>query len=55
LIALAVEMPSMPVFWTLGSTGAILTHVWNAVFEARPSFLDRLGRSIGATHSVILL
>ena len=36
-------------FWTLGSTGALLTHAWNVVFEVQPSFLDRLGRSIGMT------
>ncbi len=35
--------------WTLGSTDAILTHAWNVVCEAQPSFLDRLGRSIGTT------
>jgi hypothetical protein len=37
-------------FWMLGSTGALFTHVWNAVSEAQPSSLDRLGRSIGATN-----
>src|SRR5262249_28636775 len=45
----------MPVSWTLGSNGAPLTYAWNAVSEAQPSSLDRLGRSIGAAHESLNL
>jgi hypothetical protein len=51
-IAQVAETPLMPDFWMLGSTGALLTHVLNAVSEAQPSFLARPGRSIGARMSV---
>jgi hypothetical protein len=47
--AQVAETPLMLGFWTLGSTGALLTHAWNVVFEVQPSFLDRLDRSIGTT------
>ena len=49
-IAQGVATPLMPVSWTRGSTGALLTNAWIEVSEAQPLFLDRLGRSIAVTH-----
>jgi hypothetical protein len=52
-IAQVAATPLMPGSWTLGSAGALLTLAWNAVSEAQPSSLDRLGRSIGAAHECL--